>query len=237
MAQKRLFVNPFRVISPDVNEEVLRLKGLHQMRVSTSTTLHEGLLIMLSKLVEMGNQLTTTFASGGSASMAECGRLAAELSEEEKTLTNYLVSAGVTADEMRGLIRFPYRLKRVSDGLLSIQNCLRLKAAQSISFGEKADGELRELFSALVGMMMSLREAFIEPEQSLLEEVINRNKRLAELIEHSKIQHWIRLEKGELLVEASSMFRDVLDSLRMANEYLEKMARALLEMGTRSEGS
>ncbi|MBM4327130.1 MAG: hypothetical protein FJ118_08195 [Deltaproteobacteria bacterium] len=236
MAQKRLFKNPFRVFSPDVKEEVLRLKGLHQRRVSASTALHEGLLIMLSKLVEMGNILTTALEFGESTSLAECARLAAELLEEERILTNYLVSAGVSADEMKGLIRFPYRLKRVGDGLLSIENCLRIKSAERISFGEKADGELKELFSALKGMMISLREAFIEPAEGLLEEVINRNKLLAELIEHSKIKHWIRLEKGESPVEASSMFRDILDSLRMANEYLEKMARALLEMGAGSQG-
>ena len=122
MAQKRLFKNPFRVFSPGVNEEVLRLKGLHQRRVSASTALYEGLIIMLSKLVEMGNILTTALESGESTSLTECARLAGELLEEERILTNYLVSAGVSADEMKGLIRFPYLLKRVGDGLLSIEN-------------------------------------------------------------------------------------------------------------------
>ena len=49
--------------------------------------------------------------------------------------------------------------------------------------------------------------------------------------------HWKRLEKGEIPPEASSMFREILDAVGCANDYLEKMWTSLIIISDLTRGA
>ena len=53
MKERRFFVNPFRIISPKLNADVVRVDEAHPVKATEVTCLEEGLLIMLDKLIEM----------------------------------------------------------------------------------------------------------------------------------------------------------------------------------------
>jgi Na+/phosphate symporter len=80
-------------------------------------------------------------------------------------------------------------------------------------------------------MMVNLRDAFLTPNKAILDRIISDGKRLGDMLEDFKVAHWTRLEMGFCAVEASSMYRDILDSVKSVNEYLVKMSRTLLDFG------
>lgn len=234
MKEKSIFVNPFRMLSPKLNQEALKLENLYERPVSPSVTLEEGLLIMISKLIEMTRLLAKCVVSGSDALMNRCQQLAEEVDRQERLLTTELVSAKLKSELIKGLIRFPYRLERIGDMLESILRCCRLMSRDAISISDKAHEEMDELFSTLMDMMVNLRDAFTTPNRVILEHVISQGKRLSVLVEEAKMAHWERLEQGFCAVEASSMYRDILDSFKASGEYLSLMSSTLLELAARS---
>jgi len=234
MKEKAIFVNPFRMLSPKLDQEALKLETLHEQPVSPAVTLEEGLLIMISKLIEMTRLLSKGLVSGSEPLMSRCQELAQEIDRQEKLLTTELVSSKMRGDLLKGLIRFPYRLERIGDMLESILRCCRLKTVDGIGFSDKAHEELDQLFSVLTDMMVNLRDAFGTPNRVILEYVVNEGRKLSVLVEDAKMAHWERLEHGFCAVEASSMYRDILDSIKASGEYLMLMSSTLLEMASSS---
>jgi Na+/phosphate symporter len=231
MKDKSIFVNPFRILSPKLNAEALRIEELHTRPVSTTLTLEEGLIIMLSKLIEITRLLTKAFVSGSPLQMNQCAALARDVHEQEKILTLNMVAGTIRKDLLKVLIRFPYRLERIGDMLESMLTCCRAKAARSIPFSDRAHGELEQLFAILLDMLKNLRDAMKTPNKVLLEAILAEAKKMTQLIEESKMAHWQRLEEGFCSAEASSMHRDLLDSIRTAKEYIEQLSRSLIEVG------
>ena len=50
------------------------------------------------------------------------------------------------------------------------------------------------------------------------------------MIDDVRTAHWDRVEAGVCLPEASSLYRDILDSVKLGGEYVEKMSASLLAM-------
>ena len=113
--------------------------------------------------------------------------------------------------------------------LESILNCCRAKARFGIPFSEKAYWELDQLFQVLTEMMINLRDAFVTPNKVVLDTIVSDGKKLGDMLEDFKVAHWMRLEAGFCTVEGSSMYRDMLDSIKSINEYMVKMSKTLLD--------
>ena len=64
----------------------------------------------------------------------------------------------------------------------------------------------------------------------ILEAIIADGKKVNQMFEDFKLAHWQRLEAGFCAVEASSMYRDILDSMKSIGDYIVKMAETLMEM-------
>jgi len=230
-------VNPFRVLSPSVDAEVLRLKDLHRRRVSESSTLQEGVLIMISKLIEMTRLVSECILTGDKVQMDACAALGMQLDEEERTLTRYLVSSGLSGDMWKGIIRFPYRLERIGDMLENIVYCCRTKVALAIPLSDDSGMEMQQLFALLLEMMEGLREGFTRPTKDLLETITAQSHDLKKLALDYRSAHWKRLEKGLCAPEAASFYGDILDSATMAADYLEKMCVSLLSLDEQTAAS
>ncbi|MFH0825471.1 MAG: hypothetical protein V2B18_22180 [Pseudomonadota bacterium] len=230
MKEKSIFANPFRMLSPKLDQAAVLLDELHSKKVTDGVGLEEGLLITASKLIEMSRLLSKAAISGSASLMDQCAALAEDVHQQEQVLTKALVSSGAKGELLKSVIRFPFRLERVGDALENILTCCRVKAERAIPFSDKAHGEIEQLFAALSDMMNNLRDAFRAPNKVLLQAVISQGNKLNEMVEDFKLAHWERLEGGFCNVESSSVYRDMLDSFKMANEYITKMAETLLSL-------
>jgi Na+/phosphate symporter len=229
MKEKQIIFNPFRMLSPRFNKEALSLTELHKEEVTPESTLEEGMLITISKLIEMTQLLRKCVISEAHCRMDQCQLLGDQVQEQEGVLTKALIASEVKGDFLKNVIRFPYRLERVGDMLGTILDCCRIKAAKSIPFSDKAYQELEKLFSVTITMLTNLRDAFRTPNQIILDAIISDANMVATLVEEFKLAHWERLEAGFCHVEASHIYRVILDAFKSMEEYMKKMAITLSE--------
>jgi len=229
---KSVFFNPFRILSPKLNEEALRLEELHTRPFSESVSLEEGLLIMISKAIEMTRLLSKCIFSGSASQMDTCGALGKEIHQQEKVLTTGLVQSDVKGDLLRGLLHFPFRLERIGDLLEGILKCSRRKVSQGIPLSDKAHAELDQLFEVLLDIMRNLRDAITTPNKVILEYILSRTSKLSGMLEDFQEAHWARLEAGFCSPDAGALYLEMLDSIKEINSYLRKMSNTLLELGT-----
>ncbi len=235
MKDHRIVVNPFRMISPKLDFEALRLGELHEKPFSESVALQEGLLIMISKILEMTRLLSKAVVSGSLAQMDACEPLARGVHEQEKVLTRALISAEVKTVRLSDVIRFPYRLERVGDLLENILKCCRIKSRDGIPFGDKAHAELDQLFALLVDMFVNLRDAFVTTNKYLVDRILADGRNLSLALQDARLAHWERLERGFSAPQASSLYLDILDSITAINEYIAKMCDRLVVLSEAME--
>ncbi len=230
MKDKTVFFNPLRLLSPKLDEQVERIEELYKRPFSESVTFEEGLLIMISKAIEMVRLLSTCILTGSESKMESCQLLAKDLHRQEKVLTKNLVAAGLKAELLRGVLHLPFRLERIGDLLENILNGCRIRARDGIPFSDIAEKELGQIFTFMLDMMNNLRDALVTPNKVLIEHILSQGRELNQMLGDFRLAHWDRMEKGFCSPEAGSLYLDILDSVKQMSEYMEKMANSLLEL-------
>lgn len=228
---KRYFANPFRMMSPKLDSEALKLQELYRQPFSESFTVEKGVLVTISKIIEMTKLLAKYVHSGSEAQFHDSASLAREVHAQERVLTRHILESGVKGAVLKGLLRFPYRLERVGDLQESILNAFHTKAKQGIPLNDKAHAELDRLFTLLAEILTNLRDAFVAPNKVLLDHIVDQTKQLSQLLDDFRLSHWERVEGGFCHAQATSMYLQVLDAFKATNEYVIKMTETLLGFG------
>ncbi|MEW6137398.1 MAG: hypothetical protein AB1733_04125 [Thermodesulfobacteriota bacterium] len=236
MKEKEIFYNPFRLISPTINLEVSRIQELYETAPGEVTCLEEGLLIMTGKLIEMTQLLHKTLLVYDPEKLEECERLAEEIHSEEKGLTGDLVCHPDTRGEvLRTVVLFPGRLERMGDLLESIITVARIKHRDGIVFSDKALAELDQLFSLFVDMLRNFQDVLVTRNKTLLEYICIEGRKVTQVALDSNVAHEERLCEGICSPKASSLYLDILDSIKNANHHLMQMAENLLKIAKTEE--
>lgn len=231
MKDKRVFFNPIRMLSPKLDSEAIKIEELHQSPVSESLTLEEGLLVMLSKIIEMTRVVNLSFSKASMNEVDGAAALGADVHELEKLLTEKLTCAITDPPDMcRAVILFPAHLERVGDYLESILNCCRIRCQYAVPFVDKAVTEIEEMFTLLVEIMTNFRDAFIRPNKVLLEDVVQETKRLDQYCQDLQLSHVERLLTGSTAPKASSLYLDILESTQSINRHIRDMADKILSL-------
>lgn len=229
MKEKDVFFNPIRMISPKLDLEATRLEELHKAPVSDSFTLEEGLVVMVSKLIQMTRLLQEAFAKDCPDEMKECQHLAEQVHKQEKLLTANLVCA---ADSSRDLCKtfmlFPGHLERAGDFLESILNCCRIKCTQHLEYADKTYTEVQEMFDLVTDMLTNFRDAIIVPNRFVLEHVIKLETELEQMCNDRQLAHVDQLLSGSVVPRASSPYLDILDSTESLGRHIREMAERIL---------
>jgi Na+/phosphate symporter len=232
---KRIFASPFRMMSPKLDSEALKLQELYRQPFSESFSVEKGVLVTISKIIEMTQLMAKYVLSGSADQFNECANLAKEVHDQERVLTRQILDSGVKGAVLKSLLRFPYRLERVGDLQEGILSVLQAKAAQGVPFNDRAHSELDELFNLLADTLNNLRDAFIAPNKVLLDHVLDQARKMSQLLDDFRLAHWERVEGGFCHVQATSMYLHILDAFKATNEYIVKMAETLLTLGSSEE--
>ncbi|MBM3300680.1 MAG: Na/Pi cotransporter family protein [Deltaproteobacteria bacterium] len=231
MKDKHVFFNPFRLISPRLDSEASRIEKFLEKPPTEVTCLEEGLLVMCGKLIEMTGLLHKTLVVTDQDKINRCETLGREIHEEEKTLTGDLVCSPSTSGELlKAVVLFPGRLERVGGLLESIINVSRIKAKEGIPFSDKAQDELDKLFGLFTDVLKNFRDVLVTRNRVLLEHLINQGKQVAQMTTDFALAHEDRLLEGLCSPKASSLYLDILDSIKGANEHIMRMCHGLLKI-------
>lgn len=229
MKEKSIFFNPFRLISPTVDFEASRIQELYETRPGEVTSLEEGLLVMCSKLIEMTQLIHKMLLMHDPSKLERCELLAKEIHDEEKKLTSDLVrSPGAAGEVLRAVVLFPGRLERIGDLLESVLNVCRIKARDGILFSDRAQAELGQVFELLASMLKDFRDVLTTHNKTLLEHIISEANQVTQRVLDFNVAHEERLCVGLCSPRASSLYLDILDSIRYANHHLLDMCQSLL---------
>ena len=238
MKEKQVFFNPFRIISPKLNAEASRLAEIYESPPAEVTCLEEGLLVMVYKLSEMAGLIHKSLIIADSAKLEKCELLGREIHEEEKGLTGDLVcSPATTGDILKTVILFPGRLERVGDLLESMINVAKIKARDGILFSDKALAELTELFELLKKILENFGDLLITRNRSLADHLLAEQKRLGQMTVDFALAHEDRLVEGVCAPKASSLYLDILDSVKNVGTHIREMIESMLKIANDQEGA
>jgi len=231
MKDKQVFFNPFRIISPKLNAEASRLAEMFETPPSEVTCLEEGLLVMISKLTAMNKLIYKCLIMFDPVKATTCESLGRQIHDEEKTLTGDIVCSPTTTGAiLKTLVLFPGRLERVGDFLESILNVARIKARDGVPFSDKANAELTELFDLMNDILKNFRDLIATRNRDLLKHVQSQQEKMAQLTIDFGLAHEDRLIQGLCAPVASSLYLDILDSIKSANENVSALTDSLAHL-------
>ncbi len=238
MKDKTVFFNPFRLISPTLNSEASRIEELYETPPTDVTCLEEGLLVMCSKLIEMTDCVRKSLIVTDQEKMSKCEMLGREIHQEEKGLTGDLVCYPDTkGDVLKAIVLFPGRLERVGDLIESILNVSKVKACDGVPFSDRALQELTELFSLFTETLRTFRDVLLNRNQNVLESLLKQQNKLARMTIDFGLAHEDRLLEGLCSPKASSLYLDILDSVKNANAHIREMSEILLRLANTPQAS
>jgi Na+/phosphate symporter len=228
MKEKQIFFNPFRLISPRLDHEASRLE---EPPPADMTCLEEGLLIMCGKLVELSQLTWKLLILADADKVKRCEELGEEIHHEEKGLTGDLVcSPATTGDILKTLVLFPGRLERSGDLLESVLNVARIKARDGVPFSDRAQKELEDLFSLLTEVLKDFREVLAKQQRSTLDALVPKCKKLSQLTVDFALAHEDRLIEGLCSPKASSLYLDIMDSVKGVSQHIGDMTESLMKI-------
>lgn len=232
MKDQRYVWNPFRMISPKLDTELVRMEELHEMPVSGSLGPEQDLLVMISKIIEITRILSNCFAGDDTERLKVCERLAAEVHQHEKLATTGLVDASsvIGQNVFRIVVRFPSRMERIGIMFGNILKCAEIKSKEGIPFSDKAQAELSEIIALVRDMLCNLRDALLLQNKVLVEHIKLQGQNLTTMVEEARFAHWDRIEAGFCAPAASSLYLEILDSIKYINEYIQKMQESLIAL-------
>jgi Na+/phosphate symporter len=235
MKEKNIFVNPFRIISPKLDTEASRLEEIHEAPPEEVTRLEEGLLVMTSKLIEMTTLMYKSFIIADPEKFEKCEQLGREIHDEEKSLTADLVHNPASAfDVLKTVILFPGRLERAGDLMESILNVARIKARDGIPFSDKAQDELKRLFDLMTEVLTNFRSVLTHRDRRMLDRLMELHNQLAKMTIDFALSHEDRLIEGLCSPKASSLYLDILDSIKNTNRNVRSMTESLINIAANS---
>ncbi len=228
MKDKRVFFNPVRMLSPKLDSEAIKLEELYQHPISESFTLEEGLLVMLSKLVEMTRLVRIGFESSNQDGIKNCEALADEVHQQEKLLTGNLACTITDYPDMcRAVILFPGQLERIGDYLESILNCCKIMTRESIPLSDRNISEIGEALQTVQQLLGDLRDIIIAPNKHLIQHVISQSEALDQKCQEMQLSHVDRLLEGSTAPKASSLYLDILESIQSIKRHVKEMAKSI----------
>ena len=228
MKDKRVFFNPVRMLSPKLDSEAIKLEELYQHPISESFTLEEGLLVMLSKLVEMTRLVRIGFEGSSQDGIKNCEALADEVHQQEKLLTGNLACTITDYPDMcRAVILFPGQLERIGVYLESILNCCKIMTRESIPLSDKNISEIGETLQTVQQLLSDLRDIIIAPNKHLIQHVISQSEALDQKCQEMQLSHVDRLLEGSTAPKASSLYLDILESIQSIKRHIKEMAKSI----------
>jgi Na+/phosphate symporter len=154
----------------------------------------------------------------------EVGR---KIHAQEGELTPLLVRRGVEVEDLKPLISVPSHLERIGDNLESITYALQTKMDNEISFSEKVVRGLVLLFNKVDELLEAASDCLITRNRLLLLHVKVEGEHIGRLTNDYVRRHENRLTEEGSLARSSSIYFDILDSLKSIGWHLKEIADRL----------
>ncbi|MDD5930850.1 MAG: Na/Pi cotransporter family protein, partial [Oscillospiraceae bacterium] len=156
----------------------------------------------------------------------------------EDRLGRYLVKIsqkGVSADNIRTVSRLLHSIgdfERIGDHAVNLQESARELHEKDLHFSEKANEELKVVFSALTKIVNRSFDAFINDDVDKARRVEVLEEAIDGLIEEMRSRHIIRLQTGECTIQLGFVLNDLLANLERVSDHCSNIAISVIQEKT-----
>ena len=156
----------------------------------------------------------------------------------EDRLGRYLVKIsqkGASADNIRTVSRLLHSIgdfERIGDHAVNLQESARELHEKDLHFSEKANEELKVVFSALTKIVNRSFDAFINDDVDKARRVEVLEEAIDGLIEEMRSRHIIRLQTGECTIQLGFVLNDLLANLERVSDHCSNIAISVIQEKT-----
>ena len=156
----------------------------------------------------------------------------------EDRLGRYLVKIsqkGVSANNIRTVSRLLHSIgdfERIGDHAVNLQESARELHEKDLHFSEKANEELKVVFSALTKIVNRSFDAFINDDVDKARRVEVLEEAIDGLIEEMRSRHIIRLQTGECTIQLGFVLNDLLANLERVSDHCSNIAISVIQEKT-----
>lgn len=230
MKDPGVFFEASRTSDTGAGPEDLKPEEWHKVPVSEVLGVHQGFLIMISKIIEMARLLSICILDPSVARINQCADYATQVHDHRKILTADLVSSGWHGELVKDVMPLPFQLEGVAEDFEIVLDCCRLKGGEKTMFGSKAQGRLHQSFAVLQDMLTNLLDAFTCYDDLLVQSIITESADLAGLVDDFRSMCRFRDGKSSDQAKATDAYQDILDAVKSANHSVAKICATLQEL-------
>ena len=187
-----------------------------------------GLVGMFEDIHVMLVDIVKGFNAHRLANLESARKVGKAIHDKEVALTSLIVESVKDGNEFdRVIVPFPSYIERMSDNLESIINSTQIKIKEGMLFSEKAAGELNHIFDKTSELIMCIKDAITTRNSVLLNHIVEKGAEYYDTANEYALEHEERLVNGVCLPRFSSMYLDILDSLKEILRYIRDMGKSL----------
>lgn len=194
--------------------------------------IEETLYQLSHKSAEMLQLISEGFNLHSKKHLLEAENIAKEVHESEKVLTDALLkeleSHKEELDKIKELIPVPGHLERLGDNCESIISATRTKIRDGMLFSDRAVSEINFLFKSLVELIKGVGDIILTKNILLSKHIVVESDKINDKASDYATLHEERLVLGICNPKTSSLFLDILDSLKGVSFHLKKIAQTIL---------
>ena len=117
MKNGKFLLNPFQMLTPYENVEVLGLEKLHEQPLSTAASFQDGVMLMIGKFIGITRELSDYVRTCRASTCDICESLAKDVHLQEKVFTRFVASSHASPELRNDVIRFTDCIEKVANML------------------------------------------------------------------------------------------------------------------------
>lgn len=192
---------------------------------------------LVSKLYDMNQSagecvylLQNALIYNSSKSLEECEAKIRDISENEKILTPAFVEKAKENPDLRVYVIIPGHIERIGHSIENIIRCTRVKIGEGILFSDGASSEITFLMERLQEVLKTVSDIILARNSILREYVKESVAEIGRSANDFATSHEERLIEGLCKPEASPLFLDILDAIKVIAWHAKEIAESLTEL-------
>lgn len=141
--------------------------------------------------------------------------------------TKAVIKEAKTDPDAAKLISIPTHLDRIQANTGRMASAIRRKAEEGVLFSDRGIAELEYLFERYRDIVLHVKELLVDKNMIVVKHIMESYKALEKKADEAATKHEERLIEGLCLPTASSMFLDILDSMKTSAWHAREIAKDL----------
>jgi len=194
------------------------LKELVSMLYDMNQSAREGVYLLQNALIY-----------NSSKSLEESEEKIKVIIENERIISPAFAKKGKGSAALRAYAIVPGHIERIGHSIENIIRCTRVKIGGGISFSDRAVSEITFLMERLQEVLQNVGDIILARNVIIREYVKESVAEIGRSADAFETTHGERVTEGSCTPEASALFLDILDAIKVISWYAKEIAESLTE--------